>query len=125
MLLKNVNKTAFLFFIFSILIVMANAQTTGVCKDNFNKQLAIYNKGQYENINNSMAGCISDILGNAAYKQRRDIVYKVYKMCVNAYRYLDQEKAAQQKVGEVAAYLGISAAEVEKNLAGTALTVIE
>lgn len=119
-------KSAFLFFTFSLITLIACAQSDGqICKDNYNRQLAVYNKGQFENINYSMTGCISDILKNNYYKQRRDIVFKVYKMCINAHRYLDQEKDAQQKISDLASYLGMNRDEVEKNLSGTSLTAIE
>ncbi len=129
----SINFKRILFFnCFLLTSLVVAGQTNGlICKDNYNKQLVIYSKGQFENINYSLMGCIGEIKnGNNDnyYKyQRRDIVFMVYKICINSHRYLDQEKEAQQKTEELVLYFTkiLSRDDVIARLNITALNIIE
>jgi hypothetical protein len=102
-----------------------------VCKDSYNNALRFYNSGQYENINNYVNGCIDNIknANNHNYYTNTTngqvILFKVYKICINSYRNLEQGNLAEQKLIELKLYLDWSREAVERRLNATPLTPIE
>ena len=112
--------------------LVTEAQAQGqICKDNFNNALGFYNRGQFENINSYVNGCIENIKNvdnHNFYKGTPNgitLVFKVYKICINSYRNLDQGNLAEQKIVELVSYLNWARADVERRLNETPLTQIE
>jgi hypothetical protein len=93
------------------------------CKDIYNSQLDYFNKGQYENINNYLGGCIKDIYGNPNYYKGGglEITYRVFKLCIESYRRLDQGGMAERKINELVSYLGQNRDAVVSRLNSTSL----
>lgn len=132
----NPNRKFFAGLLLVVFLALANlateAQATGqICKDNFNYALGFYNRGQFENINTYVKGCVENIKNNNNHNYYKSnpngltIVFKVYKICINSYRNLDQGNLAEQKIVELVSYLDWARADVEKRLNETLLTPIE
>jgi len=127
------------FFTSTLLIIslaltnlVTEAQAQGqICKDNFNYALGFYNRGQFENINTYVKGCIENIKNidnHNYYKGNANgtiILFKVYKICINSYKNLEQGNLAEQKIVELISYLNWARADVEKRLNETVLNPIE
>ena len=110
----------------NLFCIVAKAQD---CKDEYNNVLGLYQKGQFENINNSLAGCIADINSNMAnYLQSasgRTTVFKVYKLIINSYKNLDQENSANEKLNDLVRLTHMPQGDVQNELNNTPLTMIE
>jgi hypothetical protein len=120
-----------IYLILSLVLISAGARGQN-CKDAFNNALNYYNKGQYENIYNYLTGCIDNINNtNANYYRNNNegnvIVFKVYKIIINSYRYLDRENFATKKMNELVLFFvnRFSREVVEEKLRNTPLTPIE
>ncbi|HEV8273769.1 MAG TPA: hypothetical protein VGQ04_20795 [Chitinophagaceae bacterium] len=112
--------------------LVTEAQAQGqICKDNFNHALGFYNRGQFENINTYVNGCIENIKNINNHKYYKEtpngitMLFKVYKICINSYRNLEQGNLAEQKMVELVSYLNWTRADVEKKLNETPLTPLE
>jgi hypothetical protein len=112
--------------------LVTEAQAQGqICKDNFNHALGFYNRGQFENINTYVNGCIENInnTNNHNYYKNNPTgtitLFKVYKICINSYKNLEQGNLADQKLNELILYLNWTREVVERRLNETALTPIE
>ncbi len=100
------------------------------CKDIYNNALGNYNRGQFENINNDLNGCIADFNNNRdAYLQNvqgreTNNVFKVYKLIITSYRNLDKENLATAKMNELITFFAnkFSAADVQASLNDTQLS---
>jgi hypothetical protein len=129
----NPNRNFFAGLLIVVFLTSADLVTeaqTQVCKDNFNHALGFYNRGQFENINTYVKGCIETIrnIDNHTYYKSNPngitIVFKVYKICINSYRNLEQGNLAEQKLNELILYLNWTREVVEKRLNETPLTPI-
>lgn len=125
---KKIFPTVLIIISLNFLSILAQAQN---CKDVYNYALGLYQKGQFENINNSLANCINDInrygneyMGNRNGKNR-STAFKVYKLIITSYRNLDQENLADQKLDQLASISNIPKDQVLIELNNTPLTIIE
>ena len=128
------NRKFFAGLLIAVFLMLTNLVTEAqgqVCKDNFNYALGFYNRGQFENINTHLNACIENIknINNHHYYKENPngvaILFKVYKICINSYRNLDQGNLAEQKLIELISYLNWARADIEKRLNETSLTPIE
>ncbi|MDQ6761027.1 MAG: hypothetical protein M3015_00185 [Bacteroidota bacterium] len=124
------NKLISILFFFFLFINLAGMNANGqACKDIYNNALGNYNRGQFENINNELNGCIADFNSNReAYRQSqqgKDInaVFKVYKLIITSYRNLDKENLAVAKTNELIAFFAnkLTAQDVQGRLNNTQL----
>jgi hypothetical protein len=110
----------------------ANGQNSlQACKDSYNRELGFYNKGQFERINNDLAGCINTFNSNKAYYRDdingRNIIFKVYKLMISSYVKLRQGSLVLRKKYELAAFYApvLTKQQVETKLASTVLEAIK
>jgi hypothetical protein len=114
----------------TFVILITTTQVQGqVCKDPYNNALNFYRGGQYENINTYLNGCLEDIknINNHNYYKGNgiNILFKVYKICIQSYKNLDLGNLAERRIIELISYLNWARADVEKKLNETPLTAIE
>jgi len=130
----NSNKKSLcrLFLIASLLLVtlITTTQVQGqVCKGSYNNALNFYNKGQFENINTYLNGCIEDIKNtdnHSFYKGAGvNMLFKIYKLSIESYKKLDLGNLAERRIIELISYLNWARADVEKRLNETVLNPIE
>jgi len=87
----------------SLILITAKSQN---CQDNYNKTLSYYNKGQFENIEDYLAGCINEFQNNKKEAGANlDLVFKVYKLIINSYKNIDKDNLANDKLNELVAFL--------------------
>jgi len=130
----NLNRKLFAGLMLVISLLLANLVTKAqgqICKDNFNHALGFYNRGQFENINTYVRGCIENIKNSDNHNYYKNnsnglaTLFKVYKICINAHRNLDQGYLAEQKIAELKSYLDWSREAIDRRLNNTPLTVID
>ena len=125
------NKLILILSLSFLFMNVASLSASGqACKDIYNNAMGNYNRGQFENINNDLGGCIADFNNNRdAYLQNApgretNNVFKVYKLIITAYRNLDKENLAAAKMNELVAFFAnkFSAADVQTKLKDTQLS---
>jgi len=114
---------SFVIIVLSFFFLTGQVYAQSDCKGVYNSQLDYFNKGQYENVNNYLSGCIKEIYSRPDYYKAGGLetTYRVFKLCIESYRRLDQGGMAERKINELVSYLSQNRDAVVNRLNSTTL----
>jgi hypothetical protein len=114
------SKSSMLVAGFCLISILAIGQQA--CKESYNTALGRYNNRQYDYVPGALNSCVADIRYQIDdYRNNRNgrsmyVAYKVYKLLVNSYSYIDRDNIARQKIDELIQISGFSRDVIQKGI---------